>query len=131
MSRTDLVADSLVAIKNATLIRDDEVTIPHSELLLGICDIFKNKEYIENYRKVEEGKKSFIKVYLKYNGINSAIKGIKRVSKSSRRVYVSKDKIRFVMGGRGIAVLSTSKGLLTNSDAKKMGIGGEVILYIW
>ncbi len=131
MSRTDPVADSLVILKNATMVKKEEVVWPYSKLLLGVCQILKDEGYIENFRKIDEGKKNFIKVYLKYRDKKSAITQVRKISKLSRRVYVSKDKVPYVLNGKGLAVISTSKGLLTDSEARKEKVGGEVLFYVW
>jgi small subunit ribosomal protein S8 len=131
MGRTDPIADSLAIIRNAVLVKKEEVVIPYSGLILKICEIFKQQDYIENYRKIEEGKKNSIKVYLKYKRNKSVITAIKRVSKPSRRVYVSKDNVPKVLNGRGLALVSTPEGLLDDSTAREKQTGGEVLLYIW
>ncbi len=131
MGRTDPIADSLVILKNAALVKKEDVVIPYSNLISKICEIFKEEGYIENFRKIEEGKKNYIKVYLKYKRNQSVITEIKRVSKSSRRVYVGKEDVPKVLNGRGVALVSTSKGLLTDRIARENNIGGEVLLYIW
>jgi small subunit ribosomal protein S8 len=109
----------------------DEVTIPYSNLLSKICEILKAESYIENFRKMEEGKKHFLKVYLKYKRKKSVVTKIERISKPSLRVYVKKDKVPHVLRGRGLAVISTSSGLVSDKEARKRGLGGEVLFYIW
>ncbi len=133
MSRTDLIADSLVALKNASLAKKEEVIIPYSNLLFRICEILKREAYIENFREIEEGKKKFIKVYLKYKYKDKrpCISEIKRISKPSLKVYVKKKEIPSVLKGKGLALISTSRGVLTDKEAKAKGIGGEVLCFIW
>ncbi len=131
MSRTDLISDSLTIIRNAGLVKKEDALIPYSSIVLTVCDILKKEGYIENYRKIDENKKQMIKVYLRYRNKKSVISSIKRVSKPSLRVYVDKFNIPRVLNGRGIAVLSTSKGVFTDKEARKLGIGGEVLLHVW
>ena len=113
------------------MVEKEAVDIPCSNVLLNICEILKNQGYIENFRKIEEGRKSFIKIYLKYINKGCAFTAIKRISKPSRRKYVAKDRVPYVLRGRGLALISTSSGLLTDRDARKQGLGGEVLFYIW
>lgn len=131
MSRTDLISDALTIIRNALMVKKKEEIIPFSKTLLGICEILKNRGYIENFRKLEEGKKNYIKVYLKYEGQKSKIHQIKRISKPSRRVYVSRKNLPRIKQGRGLAVISTSKGLLSDEEARKLEVGGEVLFSVW
>lgn len=131
MGRTDLVGDALITLKNASLIRKEEAIIPYSGLLFKICEILKREGYIENFRKIYEEKREFIKVYLKYKDKNPCISQVRRISKPSLRVYVRREKIPQVLKGRGLALVSTSKGLLTDKEARKQGLGGEILCYIW
>ena len=131
MSRTDLLSDCIVCLKNAAMVKKEDVVIPYSGLIFRICEILKNEGYLENFRKLEEGKKSFIKVYFKYKNKKCAFSDIKRISKPSRRIYVAKDKVPFILRGRGLALVSTSVGLLTDREARKQGLGGELLFCIW
>ena len=131
MSRTDLVADALTIIRNASRSNKEDAIIPYSKVLGGIVDILKKESYIDNFKVLDSGNTKSIKVYLKYRGKKSAIVQLKKVSRSGRRIYVDKDNIPNVLSGYGIAIISTSKGILSNTDAKKIGIGGEVICYVW
>ena len=131
MSRTDLIADSLTILRNAYMAKRLEAFIPYSKLILKICEILKREGYIDNFRKIDEAKKSYIKVYLRYINKKSVVSEIKRVSKPSRRIYVKKDKIPYVAQGKGIAIISTSRGVLTDKEARKIGVGGELLFYIW
>lgn len=128
----DLISDSLTRIKNAALRRLDTTKLLHSRVVESIVDIFKAKGYIEDYSVVEEDKKKFINVVLKYDEKGrSVINEIKRVSKPGRRVYRGKDEIKRFKNGYGTIVVSTSKGVLSNEIAYKEGIGGEVLCTIW
>jgi len=131
MSRTDLIADALTMIRNASLVKKEDVTIPFSKILLSICEILKKEEYVENYRQITEDKKSYIKVYLRYIGKNPAIKHLRKISTPGRRVYSTKGRLPNVLRGRGVAVVTTSKGVMTSKDAREKSIGGEVLFYIW
>lgn len=131
MSRTDLLSDNLISLKNAAMAKKDSVVVPYSGLFFNICEILKNEDYIENFRKLEEGKKNFIKLYIKYQNKKCVFTEIKRISKPSRRFYVEKSKVPYVLRGRGLALISTSSGLLTDREARKKGLGGEVLFYIW
>lgn len=128
----DLISDSLTRIRNAALRRLDTTKLLHSKVVESIVDIFKAKGYIEDYSVVEEDKKKFINVVLKYDEKGrSVINEIKRVSKPGRRVYRGKDEIKRFKNGYGTIVVSTSKGVLSNEVAYKEGIGGEVLCTIW
>lgn len=131
MVMTDPIADMLTRIRNATIVRDKVVEIPSSKIKKDIAQIFKEEGYIQGFEFVDDGKQGTIKVYLKYNGKEKVISGLKRISKPGLRVYAQKDEIPKVLGGLGIAVLSTSKGIMTDRKARLEGIGGEVICYVW
>ena len=131
MSRTDLVSDCLTCIRNAILAKKDELEVPFSNLFSKICEILKAEGYIQNFRKMEEGKKHSLKIYLKYKRKKSVITVIRRISKPSLRVYARKNEVPSVLRGRGLAVVSTSSGLLTDRQAREKGLGGEVLFYIW
>ncbi|RKX55243.1 MAG: 30S ribosomal protein S8 [Thermotoga sp.] len=132
---SDPIADMLNRIKTANVVYKESVSIPASKLKLEICRILKKEGYIADYRYIEDGRQGIIKVFLKYKGDRRnkqrVITDIMRVSKPGRRVYVSKDEIPRVKGGLGIAILTTSKGVMTDKEARKLGVGGEVIAYIW
>ncbi|MBT0878893.1 MULTISPECIES: 30S ribosomal protein S8 [unclassified Campylobacter] len=128
----DLISDSLTRIRNAALRKLDTTKLLHSKVVESIVDIFKAKGYIEDYSVVEEDKKKFINVVLKYDEKGkSVINEIKRVSKPGRRVYRGKDEIKRFKNGYGTIVVSTSKGVISNEVAYKEGIGGEVLCTIW
>jgi small subunit ribosomal protein S8 len=131
MSRTDLIADAFTIIRNAALIKRDTVDIPASNTLKAILDILKKNEYIENFKLMEDSKQGMIKVYLRYLSGKPAIKNIKRISRPGLRVYVKQEKVPSVLRGRGLAIVSTSKGIMTDKDARVGHLGGEVIAYVW
>ncbi|MCK9431556.1 MAG: 30S ribosomal protein S8 [Candidatus Omnitrophica bacterium] len=131
MSRTDLIADVFTIIRNAILIKKDTVDLPASGNIKSIMDILKKNEYIDNYKLVEDKKQGLIRVYLKYTAGKSAIRNIKKVSRPGLRVYVKGKKVPVVLRGRGLAIVSTSKGVITDKEARELGVGGEVIGYVW
>jgi len=132
MVMTDPVADFLTRIRNGNIVMHETVEVPSSKIKLGIAEILRSEGYIKNLEYVEDGKQGIIRIYLKYGpNKEKVITGIKRISKPGLRVYVKKDEIPKVLGGLGTAVLSTSKGLMTDKKARKEGVGGEVICYIW
>ncbi|MCX5710855.1 MAG: 30S ribosomal protein S8 [Candidatus Omnitrophica bacterium] len=131
MSRTDLIADSFTIIRNAMMVKKETADIPASKTLKSILDILKREEYIENFKVMEDKKQGMIKVYLRYLSGKPAIKNIKRISKPGLRVYVKQAKIPTVLRGRGLAIVTTSKGIMTDKEAKEQHIGGEVIAYVW
>ncbi len=131
MSVSDPIADTLTVIRNAVHVRKETVEFPASKLLERILGIFKNDGYIEDFRLLKDDKQGVLKVYLKYEDNKPVIMGIKRVSRPGLRVYADNGGIPRVLNGLGTAVLSTSKGVLSDRDARKMKIGGEVLCYIW
>lgn len=131
MVMTDPIADMLTRIRNATIVKDKVVEIPASKIKKELAKIFKEEGYITDYEIVDDGKQGTVRVYLKYNGKDKVISGIKRISKPGLRVYAQKDEIPKVLGGLGIAVMSTSKGIMTDRKARIEGVGGEVICYVW
>ncbi len=128
----DIISDSLTRIRNAALRRLDTTKLLHSKVVEALVGIFKAKGYIEDFNVIEEGNKKFINVVLKYDekGV-SVINEVKRVSKPGRRVYRGKEDIKRFKNGYGTIVVSTSKGVLSNDEAYKAGIGGEVLCTIW
>lgn len=126
----DLIADALTRIKNASIRKFPEVDVKKSNLIKSILEILKKEGFIENFYQSTNDKYSFT-VKLKYYQKNSVINGCKRVSKLGRRIYVRKEKIPRVYNNYGIAILSTSKGILTDKEARALGVGGEVLCYIW
>jgi small subunit ribosomal protein S8 len=131
MSRTDLIADVFTIIRNAIILKKDVVDLPASNNIKSIIDILKRHEYIDNFKLIEDKKQGLVRVYLKYIAGKSAIRNIKKISKPGLRVYVTGKKVPLVLRGRGIAIISTSKGVITDKEAREQGVGGEVIGYIW
>ncbi|MCL6633583.1 MAG: 30S ribosomal protein S8 [Alicyclobacillus herbarius] len=132
MVMTDPIADMLTRIRNANAVGHDKVEVPGSNLKRALAEILKREGYIRDAEFIPDDKQGIIRLFLKY-GRNQerVITGLKRISKPGRRVYASRDEIPRVLGGLGIAILSTSKGVLTDKEARKLGVGGEVICYIW
>ncbi|MDN5343344.1 30S ribosomal protein S8 [Oceanotoga sp. DSM 15011] len=132
---SDPVADLLTRIRNANSVLKESVEIPASNLKKSILDILKKEGYINDYKFIEDGKQGVLKVSLKYKGDRrnkeKVIDGIIRVSKAGRRVYVKSEEIPKVKGGMGIAIISTSKGVLTDKEARELNVGGEVVCYVW
>ncbi|HEX6972432.1 MAG TPA: 30S ribosomal protein S8 [Limnochordia bacterium] len=132
MVMTDPIADMLTRIRNATLARHDSVDIPASRMKREIARVFKEEGFIRDYKVIDDGKQGIVRVYLKYTAQREkAITGIKRISKPGLRVYAKRDAIPRVLGGLGVAVLSTSHGVMSDRQARKEGVGGEVICYVW
>ncbi len=127
---TDVIADMLTRIRNALAAKHETVEIPASNTKKAIANILLNEGYVENV-EVIDGVQGTIKITLKYDGNNKVISGLKRVSKPGLRVYVGTDEVPQVLGGLGIAILSTSKGIMTGKEAKKLHQGGEVLAYVW
>lgn len=130
---TDIIADMLTRIRNANLVRHRIVQVLKTKLTLSLAQILKEEGYIANFEEIKIAKKSYLLLSLKYYNQRRQpiITAIKRISKPGLRVYVDKKNLPIVINNLGIAILSTSKGILTNIKAKKLGIGGEVICYIW
>jgi len=132
MSMTDPIADYLTRIRNAIKARHTKVDIPHSKLKEEITKLLLEYRYIQNFINIDDGKQGIIRVYLKYDEEeNSVISALKRVSKPGLRKYVGANEIPRVLNNLGIAILSTSKGVVTDREARKFGVGGEVLCYIW
>lgn len=131
MSRTDLIADTFTMIRNAIMAKKENLDVPASKQVKSILEILKKEEYIDNFKLVDDAKRGYLRVYLKYTMGKSAIKSIKRISKPGLRIYVKHQKIPSVLRGRGLAIVSTPKGITTGEEAKQMGLGGEVIGYVW
>ena len=129
---TDPIADMLTRIRNAQVARHEVVDVPASNMKKAIAQILLSEGFIKGYTLVDDGVQGIIKIQLKY-GLNKqkTIVGLKRISKPGLRVYARKDAIPKVLGGLGIAIMSTSKGVMTNKEAKVQGVGGEVLAYIW
>ncbi len=131
MSRTDLIADAFTIIRNAIMAKKENVDIPSSNMLKSIMGILKEENYIETFKEIEDKKQGILRIYLKYLFGKSAIINIKRVSRPGLRIYVKRDKVPQVLRGRGIALISTSKGIMTDKKVRELSLGGEVIGYIW
>jgi small subunit ribosomal protein S8 len=131
MSRTDLIADVFTMIRNAMMAKKDTMDVPASNNVKSILEILKRESYIEDFKHIDDKKQGILRIYLKYTLGKPAIRYIKRVSKPGMRIYVKRDKIPSVIRGRGLAIISTSKGIITDREARETGVGGEVIGYIW
>ncbi|NLP37161.1 MAG: 30S ribosomal protein S8 [Firmicutes bacterium] len=132
MTMTDPIADMLTRIRNANMVKHDTVEIPGSKIKLAIADILKNEGFVKDYEYKQDGKQGTIKIFLKYGpNREHVITGLKRISKPGLRVYARKDQLPRVLGGLGIAIISTSQGIMSDKAARKAGVGGEVLCYIW
>jgi small subunit ribosomal protein S8 len=132
MATSDPIADMLTRIRNGGKAEFPKVDIPGSKLKVEVARVLKEQGYIKNYKLLEDEKQGIIRVYLKYLKNNSpAIYGIERVSKPSRRVYQKSKEIKPVLNGLGISIISTSKGVLTDKQARELNVGGEVLCNIW
>ena len=132
MSVTDLIADQLTVVRNAVRVGKKTVIVKRSGTLEGVMEIIKKEGFIENYKVMEDNKQGQIKIYLKYlDDGKPVMENLKRISKPGLRQYVPAKKVKSVMGGVGIAILSTSKGLLTDREAREQGVGGELICQVW
>ena len=133
MAMTDPIADMLTRIRNANTAKHDTVDVPASKIKLAIAEILLNEGYIKSYEVVEDGTFKTIKITLKY-GVDKSekiITGLKRISKPGLRVYAGKDELPRVLGGLGIAIISTNKGIVTDKEARKLQVGGEVLAFVW
>jgi len=132
MSMSDPIADMLTRIRNAGKAKFQTVDIPGSKLKVELAKILKNSGYIKNFKFVEDGKQGMLRLYLKYEASGShVIYGLERVSKPSRRVYTTNKEIKPVYNGLGIAIISTSNGIMTDIQAKKENLGGEILCNVW
>jgi small subunit ribosomal protein S8 len=132
MSMTDNIGDMLTRIRNGGKARFDKVDIPASRMKISLARIFKDEGFIKNYKVIKDNKQGILRVYLKYDDRNKPlIQRIERVSKPSRRVYAGREELPKVQGGLGVAVVSTSKGVMTDRQARKTGVGGEVLCQIY
>ncbi|MBM7573078.1 30S ribosomal protein S8 [Aquibacillus albus] len=132
MVMTDPIADMLTRIRNANMVRHEKLELPASNLKKEVADILKREGFIRDYELIEDNKQGVLRLFLKY-GVNEerVITGLKRISKPGLRVYAKADEIPKVLNGLGIAVVSTSKGVLSDKEAREQAIGGEVLAYIW
>ena len=132
MNTTDPIADMLTRIRNANRSKHKTVDIPTSKMKLAIADILFKEGYIKSFEELSNDVQGTIRVTLKYDESgNRVIAGIKRISKPGLRVYASKEDLPQVLNGLGIAIVSTSKGIMTDREARKVGLGGEVLAYVW
>ena len=133
MVMTDPIADFLTRVRNANTAMKKSVDIPNSNMKVSLSQILKDGGFIKDYEVIadQDSVKKNIRVYLKYDNKTRVISGLKRISKPSLRVYVGKDEIPKVLGGLGVAILSTSKGVMTDKKARREGMGGEVLCYVW
>lgn len=132
MVMTDPIADMLTRIRNANSVYHDKVEVPASNVKKSIAEILKQEGFIKDYEMVADGKQGMLRLALKYGpNREKVINGLKRISKPGLRKYVKQDQLPRVLGGLGIAVISTSKGLMTDKDARKNGLGGEIVAYVW
>ncbi len=129
---TDPIADMLTRIRNSSMAEHEKVDIPASKLKVRLAELLKEEGFIKNFRLIEDRKQGVLRVYLKYGpGQERVITGLRRVSKPGRRLYVGADKIPSVLGGIGVAILSTPRGVLTDRESRRLRVGGEVLCYVW
>ncbi|MBS3810846.1 MAG: 30S ribosomal protein S8 [Halanaerobiales bacterium] len=132
MNITDPIADMLTRVRNSNNVNKDVVDIPASNLKINIAKTLKDEGFIREYKIIDNYPQNKVRIYLKYGKEDEkVITGIKRISKPGLRVYVNKNEIPRVLGGLGIAVISTSRGILTDKQAREEGVGGEVLCYVW
>lgn len=131
MSMTDPIADFFTRIRNALMARHHRLDLPNSKIKTRLAEILKAEGFIKDFRTTEDNKQGILRVYLKYKDEEPVIRGIKRISKPGRRTYVAKDAIPSVLSGLGIAIISTSMGIMTGQACKEKGVGGEVLGYLW
>ena len=130
---TDPFADMLTRIRNANTAKHDTVDVPSSKMKLAIAKILLDEGYIKSYELVENGKFNDIRITLKYGASKNEkiISGLQRISKPGLRVYANKEELPKVLGGLGVAIISTNKGVITDKEARKLGVGGEVLCFVW
>lgn len=133
MTMSDPIADMLTRIRNANTAKHDTVDIPASKMKVAIADILVNEGYIEKYDIVEDGAFKTIRIVLKYGADKNekVISGLKRISKPGLRVYAGSEELPKVLGGLGTAIISTNQGVITDKEARKLGVGGEVLCFVW
>lgn len=133
MSMSDPIADMLTRIRNGNTAKHDTVDVPTSKMKKAIADILTTEGYIKGYEVFEDGVKGTIRISLKYGATKNekVITGLKKISKPGLRVFAGKDQLPKVLGGLGIAIISTSHGLMTDKEARKAGVGGEVVAFVW
>ena len=132
MVMTDPIADMLTRIRNANMVKHESVEVPASKMKKNIAEILKNEGFVRDVEYIEDDKQGIIRVFLKYGKNNErVISGIRRISKPGLRSYVKADEVPKVLNGLGIAIVSTSEGVMTDKDARAKKIGGEVVAYVW
>lgn len=131
MSMTDPISDFLTRIRNASKAKHKRVDIPASNLKKAVAQILLEEKFISSYTMLDDGKQGMLRIQLKYNGGKTVITGLRRASRPGLRLYRSSDELPRVLGGMGIAILTTSKGLMTDQRARKEHVGGEVLAYVW
>lgn len=132
MSMTDPVADMLTRIRNALRAAHEQVNIPSSKLKINIANVLKSEGYIKNFRIISDGQHRYIRIFLKFdkNGV-PVVEGLKRISKPSCRIYARYDEIPKVLNGYGVNIVSTSKGIMTDNEARNQKVGGEILCSVW
>lgn len=132
MVMTDPIADMLTRVRNANTVRHEKLDIPASKVKTEIADILKREGYVRNYEVIEDNKQNIIRIFMKYgNNEEQVIRGLKRISKPGLRVYAKAEEVPRVLNGLGTAIVSTSKGVLSDKEARAQVVGGEVLAYIW
>ncbi len=131
MSLSDPIANMLTLVRNASRAKHEKVDIPNSKLLVALAGLLKDEGFIDNLRVIKDNKQGVLRLYLRYVRKRSVINNIRRVSRPGLRVYKGAHEIPRVLRGRGTAILSTSKGLMTDVQAREAGVGGEILCYIW
>jgi small subunit ribosomal protein S8 len=130
--RSDPIADLLTRIRNASRAEHEKCDIPASKLKVRIAELLKDEGFIKNFRVIEDRKQGILRVYLKYGpGQERVITGLRRVSKPGRRQYVGAERVPSVLGGMGVAILSTPRGVMTDRESRRQRVGGEVLCYVW
>jgi small subunit ribosomal protein S8 len=134
MAQTDTIADFITCIRNASSVKKESIECPLSKMRKSICEILKREGFIRDYRIIKDNRQGKVKVYLRYSKTKikaPAITSLKKISKPGLRIYKKSDEISQVLGGRGIAIVSTSKGIMTDSECRELKVGGEPLCYIW
>ena len=132
MPVTDPIADMLTCIRNAGRANHPRVDVPASRMKENIAEVLLREKYIANFKRIEDDKQGVLRIYLKYNKEGKPmISGLKRVSRPGHRVYVKRDEVPRVIGGMGTAIVSTSQGIMTDKEARRTGLGGELIAMVW
>lgn len=131
MSLSDPIADMLTRVRNGSRAKHEKVDIPASKIKSEIARLFKEEGYVKNYKVIDDGKQGILRIYLKYDEEDSGVINVKRVSRPGRRIYVDSLHIPKVLNGLGMSILSTSKGILTDKQARKHNVGGEVLCHVW